>query len=57
MTYLGALEAYLGHTDIIRISWHMQWNMEVLNTPNYSLGRAYMNILELGHANLPISVG
>ena len=42
----------LGQTDLIRISSFMQWNMEVQPTSNYSLGSAYKNISELGHANL-----
>ena len=33
----GALEVELGHADLIRNSSLMQWNMEVLNTSNYSL--------------------
>ena len=34
----GALEVELGHTDLIRKSLLMLWNMEVQHTSNYSLG-------------------
>ena len=33
----GALGVELGHADLVRNSSLMQWNMEVLNTTDYSL--------------------
>ena len=33
----GALEAQLGHADLIRNFLLMQWNLEVQPTSNYSL--------------------
>ena len=37
---LGALEARLGYSDLIRNISSMQWNMEVQPTSNYSLEMA-----------------
>ena len=42
----------LADTDLIRNSLHTQWNMEVQDTSNYSLGEAYNNVSKLGHADL-----
>ena len=48
----GALEADLGHIDLIRNFLLMQWNLEVQPTSNYSLGMALQSISKLGHADL-----
>ena len=46
MTYLNALEAELGHSDLIRSISLMQWNLKVQVTPNYFLGMAlYVYVL------------
>ena len=48
----GALEVKLGHIDLIRNIWPMQWNMEVQPTSNYFLGMALQVYIKLGHADL-----
>ena len=48
----GALEAKLGHIDLIRNISPMQWNMEVQPTSDYSLGMALQVYIKLGHADL-----
>ena len=42
-----ALEAALGHADLIRNSSLMQWNMEVQDTSNYSLGMCLHGYIEI----------
>ena len=48
----GALEAELGHNDLIRNILPMQWNLKVQPTSNYSLGMALQVYIELGHNDL-----
>ena len=48
----GALEAKLGHIDLIRNISPMQWDMEVQPTSNYSLGMAIQVYVKLGHVDL-----
>ena len=43
----GALEVELGHADLIRNSSHMWWNMEVLDTSNYSLEMGLQEYIEV----------
>ena len=48
----GALEAELGHNDLIRNISPMQQNLKVQPTSNYSMGWPYRSISELGHNDL-----
>ena len=42
----------LGHTNLIRNSLLMQWNMEVQHTSNYSLGMGLQEYTRISHADL-----
>ena len=48
----GALEAELGHIDLIRNFSLVSWNLEVNLHQIIPWGWLYMTILELGHADL-----
>ena len=37
----------LGHADLIRNSSHIHWNMEVQDTPNYSLAMGLQEYIEI----------
>ena len=43
----GAMEVELDHIDLIRNSSCMQWNMEVQDTSNYSLGIGIQEYIEI----------
>ena len=48
----GALEAELGHNDLIRNISPIQWNLKVQPTSIIPWGWPYRSILELGHNDL-----
>ena len=47
MTYLKLWEVELGHTNLIRNSLLMQWNMEVQDTSNYFLDMGLQEYIKI----------